>query len=103
MVVADNNGTLGVQSIPSGGSGLPGNAVMYIYDGQTCPTGWTKQEINVAIFGGVAVDGCWTTTPCQIMYIYDGQTCPAGWTLQAIGAAVTNGSTTPVDACFICN
>ena len=85
------------------GSGSAGSSVLYIYDGQTCPSGWTKQEINVAIFGGVAVDACWTNTPCQIMYIYDGQTCPVGWTLQNIGAAVINNTTTPVDACFICN
>jgi len=85
------------------GSGSAGSSVLYIYDGQTCPSGWTKQEINVAIFGGVPVDACWTSTPCQIMYIYDGQTCPSGWTLHNIGAAVINSTTTPVDACFICN
>ena len=46
------------------------------------PIGWTKQEINVAIWGGVAVDACWTTQPCMIMYIYDGQTFQAvGFTM----------------------
>ena len=78
-------------------------AVMYIYDGQACPSGWTTQQINVAVFGGVPVDACWTNSPCMVMYIYDGQTCPSGWTLQNINAAVINGSTTPVDACFKCN
>lgn len=85
---------------PTGGSG-PGT-VMYIYDGQTCPAGWSTQQINVAVFGGVPVDACYTDSPCVVMYIYDGQTCPAGWTLQQIGAAVVNGTTTPVDACFKC-
>ncbi|MDG1841811.1 MAG: hypothetical protein P8I93_05645 [Crocinitomicaceae bacterium] len=82
---------------PSG----PGT-VMYIYNGQSCPSGWSTQQINVAIFGGVAVDACYTDSPCTVMYIYDGQSCPTGWTHQSIGAPVINGSTTPVDACFKC-
>ena len=82
---------------PSG----PGT-VMYIYNGQSCPSGWSTQQINVAIFGGVAVDACYTDSPCTVMYIYDGQSCPSGWTHQSIGAPVINGSTTPVDACFKC-
>ena len=82
---------------PSG----PGT-VMYIYNGQSCPSGWNTQQIGVAIFGGVPVDACWTDNPCTVMYIYDGQTCPSGWTHQNIGAAVINGSTTAVDACFKC-
>ena len=94
------DGTSWVAAAPAGSNG-PG-AVMYIYNGQTCPSGWTTQQVNVAIFGGVAVDACWTDTPCVVMYIYDGQTCPTGWTLQPIGAAVVNGSTLPVDACFKC-
>lgn len=98
MLEFDGNSWVAVA--PTGTSG-PGS-VMYIYDGQTCPAGWNTQQINVAVFGGVPVDACWTDSPCTIMYIYDGQTCPAGWTLQPIGAAVVNGSTTPVDACFKC-
>ena len=78
-------------------------AVMYIYNGQTCPAGWNTQQINVAIFGGAAVDACYTDSPCVVMYIYDGQTCPAGWTTWPIGVAVLNGTNIPVDACFKCN
>lgn len=88
-------------AVPPTGGSAPGT-VMYIYDGQSCPAGWSTQQINVAIFGGVPVDACYTDSPCIVMYIYDGQTCPAGWTLQPIGAAVINGTTTPVDACFKC-
>ncbi len=82
---------------PSG----PGT-VMYIYKGQTCPSGWNTHQINVNIFGGADVDACWTDNPCTVMYIYDGQTCPTGWTHQSIGVAIMNGSTLPVDACFKC-
>ena len=77
-------------------------SIMYIYDGQTCPAGWNTQQINVAVFGGVPVDACWTDTPCLVMYIYDGQSCPSGWNLQQINAPVVNGTTTPVDACYKC-
>jgi len=94
----DGNSWLPVSPLSSSAAGC----VMYIYNGQTCPSGWNTQQIDIAIFGGVPVDACWTDSPCMIMYIYDGQTCPSGWTLQAIGAAVVNGSTTPVDACFKC-
>ena len=45
------------------------------------------QQINVAIFGGVPVDACYTNNPCVVMYIYDGQSCPSGWTHQSIGAS----------------
>lgn len=101
-------GAQGPQGL-TGATGLQGPAgtsagtVLYIYDGQTCPVGWTKQEINVAIFGGSAVDACWTNNPCMVMYIYNDQTCPSGWTLVNINVAVINGSTTPVDACIKCN
>ena len=95
------DGSNWVAAAPSGGSGGAGT-VMYIYDGQTCPAGWNTQQINVGIFGGAAVDGCWTDSPCSVMYIYDGQSCPSGWTHHSIGVAVINGSTTPVDACFKC-
>jgi hypothetical protein len=77
--------------------------VLYIYNDQICPTGWTKQEINVAIFGGFHFDACWTTNPCMVMYIYNDQTCPTSWTLVNINAAVINGFTTPVDAYIKCN
>ena len=77
-------------------------SIMYIYDGQTCPAGWNTQQINVAVFGGVPVDACWTDTPCLVMYIYDGQSCPSGWNLQQINAPIVNGTTTPVDACYKC-
>lgn len=101
-------GAQGPQGL-TGATGLQGPAgtsagtVLYIYDGQTCPSGWTKQEINVGIFGGPPVDACWTTNPCMVMYIYNDQTCPSGWTLVNINVAVINGSTTPVDACIKCN
>jgi hypothetical protein len=85
---------------PQGPASTSAGTVLYIYNDQTCPTGWTKQEINVGIFGGPPVDACWTTNPCMIMYIYNDQTCPTGWTLVNINAAVINGSTTPVDACI---
>ena len=82
--------------------GSPAGAIMYIYDGQSCPSGWSTQQINVAVLGGVPVDACYTDTPCLVMYVYDGQTCPSGWSLQPIGAPVTNGNSTPVDACYKC-
>jgi hypothetical protein len=88
---------------PQGPAGSSAGTVLYIYNDQTCPTGWTKQEINVGIFGGPPVDACWTTNPCLVMYIYNDQTCPTGWTLVNINAAIINGSTTPVDACVKCN
>jgi len=75
-------------------------AVMYIYNDQQCPAGWTKQEINVQIWGVTPVDACWTTQPCLVMYIYNGQTCPSGWIFHDISAAVINESTIPVDACI---
>jgi hypothetical protein len=75
-------------------------AVMYIYNDQTCPLGWTKQEINVQIWGVTPVDACWTTQPCMVMYIYNGQSCPSGWVFHDISAAVINESTIPVDACI---
>jgi hypothetical protein len=33
---------------------------MYVYDGQTCPTGWTNVNISVAIINGstTPVDAC---------------------------------------------
>ena len=98
--VLQYNGTSWVSATApsSGGAGT----VMYIYDGQSCPAGWSTQQINVGVFGGAAVDACYTDSPCAVMYIYDGQTCPSGWTLQPIGVAIMNGSTTPVDACFKC-
>ena len=83
-------------------TGSTSGALMYIYDGQTCPAGWSTQQINVAVFGGVPVDACYTDTSCLVMYIYHGQTCPAGWSLQPINAPVTNGNSTPVDACYKC-
>ena len=86
----------------NGTQGLRG-AVMYIYNGQTCPTGWNTQQINVAIFGGAPVDACYTDSPCLVMYIYDGQTCPAGWTNWPIGVSILNGTNVPMDACFKCN
>ncbi|MEE3146173.1 MAG: hypothetical protein VX280_08390, partial [Bacteroidota bacterium] len=97
VLTTDGSGGVSWTTPPSGGSG---GAVLYIYNNQSCPNGWTKQEINVAIWGGVAVDACWTTQPCMIMYIYDGQTCPSGWIHHGIGAPVINGATTPVDACI---
>ena len=97
VLTTDGSGGVSWTTPPSGGSG---GAVLYIYNNQSCPIGWTKQEINVAIWGGVAVDACWTTQPCMIMYIYDGQTCPNGWIHHSIGAPVINGTTTPVDACI---
>jgi hypothetical protein len=75
-------------------------AVMYIFNDQQCPAGWTKQEINVQIWGVTPVDACWTTQPCMVMYIYNGQTCPSGWIFHDISAAVINESTIPVDACI---
>ena len=80
--------------------GYPGGAVLYIYNDQSCPNGWTKQEINVAIWGGAPVDACWTDQACMVMYIYDGQSCPSGWDLQNISVHIINGTTTPVDACI---
>jgi hypothetical protein len=73
---------------------------MYIFNDQQCPSGWTKQEINVQIWGVTPVDACWTTQPCMVMYIYNGQSCPAGWIFHDISAAVINESTIPVDACI---
>ena len=29
--------------------GSPSGAIMYIYDGQSCPPGWSTQQINVAV------------------------------------------------------
>jgi hypothetical protein len=81
-------------------SGSAAGAVMYIFNDQQCPAGWTKQEINVQIWGVTPVDACWTTQPCMVMYIYNGQTCPAGWIFHDISAAVINESTIPVDACI---
>jgi hypothetical protein len=108
---AGNQGPAGAQGLqgltgstgPQGPAGTSAGTVLYIYNDQTCPVGWTKQEINVGIFGGPPVDACWTTNPCMVMYIYNDQTCPTGWTLVNINAAVINGSTTPVDACIKCN
>ncbi|MBM3430174.1 MAG: collagen-like protein, partial [Bacteroidetes bacterium] len=88
---------------PQGPAGTSAGTVLYIYNDQTCPTGWTKQEINVGIFGGSPVDACWTNNPCLVMYIYNDQTCPTGWTFVNISAPIINGSTTPVDACIKCN
>ncbi len=81
-------------------SGSAAGAVMYIYNDQQCPSGWTKQEINVQIWGVTPVDACWTTQPCMVMYIYNGQSCPTGWIFHDISAAVINESTIPVDACI---
>jgi len=89
-------------AISSGSSSSSAGTVMYIYNNQTCPTGWTHQNIGVAIFGGAPVDACWTDTPCSVMYIYNNQTCPTGWTHQNIGVAIINGTNTSVDACFKC-
>lgn len=92
------NGSGGVQwSSPSSGGG---GAVIYIYNDQACPVGWTKHEINVQIWGVTPVDACWTTQPCMVMYIYNGQTCPVGWVFHDISAAVINESNVPVDACI---
>ena len=92
------NGSGGVTwSTPAGGGG---GAVMYIYNDQSCPVGWTKHEINVAVWGVTPVDACWTTQPCMVMYIYNGQSCPAGWVFHDISVAVINESTVPVDACI---
>jgi hypothetical protein len=88
---------------PTGPAVGSAGTVLYVYNDQTCPTGWTKQEINAAIFGGAPVDACWTTNPCLVMYIYNDQTCPSDWTFVNIGAAIINGSNTPVDACVKCN
>ncbi|MFN5910096.1 MAG: hypothetical protein ACK45H_02060 [Bacteroidota bacterium] len=92
------NGAGGVQwtNPPTGGGG----AVMYINNDQACPSGWTKHEINVQIWGVTPVDACWTTQPCMVMYIYNGQSCPSGWVFHDISAAVINESTIPVDACI---
>ena len=95
------NGSNWVAFTPTASSS-PG-ALMYIYNGQSCPTGWNTQQINVAIFGGAPVDACYTDSPCLVMYIYDGQTCPAGWTNWPIGVSILNGSNVPMDACFKCN
>jgi hypothetical protein len=73
------------------------------FNNQPFPTRWTKQKINVGIFGGPPVDACWTTNPCMVMYIYNDQTCPTCWTLVNINAAVINGFTTLVDAYIKCN
>jgi hypothetical protein len=92
------NGSGGVTwSTPTGAGG---GAVMYIYNDQSCPVGWTKHEINVAVWGVTPVDACWTTQPCMVMYIYNGQSCPAGWVLHDISVAVINESNVPVDACI---
>ena len=95
------NGSNWVAFTPTASSS-PG-ALMYIYNGQSCPTGWNTQQINVAIFGGAPVDACYTDSPCLVMYIYDGQTCPAGWTNWPIGVSILNGTNVPMDACFKCN
>ena len=100
--ILEFDGSTWVSATPSIG-GVGAGAVMYIYNGQICPSGWSTQQINVAIFGGVPVDACYTNNPCVVMYIYDGQSCPSGWTHQSIGAAVINNTTTPVDACYKCN
>ena len=100
--ILEFDGNTWVSASPSIGGAGPGT-VMYIYNGQICPSGWSTQQINVAIFGGVPVDACYTNSPCVVMYIYDGQSCPTGWTHQSIGAAVINNTTTPVDACYKCN
>ena len=100
--ILEFDGNTWVSAAPAIGGVGPG-AVMYIYNGQICPSGWSTQQINVAIFGGVPVDACYTNNPCVVMYIYDGQSCPSGWTHQSIGAAVINNTTTPVDACYKCN
>ena len=89
-------------AVSSGSSSSSSGTVMYIYNNQTCPAGWTHQNIGVAIFGGAPVDACWTDTPCSVMYIYNNQTCPTGWTHQNIGVAIINGTNTSVDACFKC-
>ena len=86
----------------SGSSSSSAGTVMYIYDGQTCPTGWNTQQINAPIFGTSSVDACWTDTPCIVMYIYNNQTCPTGWTHQNISAPILTSGTIAVDACFKC-
>ena len=95
------NGSNWVAFTPTPSSSL--GALMYIYNGQSCPSGWNTQQINVAIFGGAPVDACYTDSPCLVMYIYDGQTCPAGWTNWPIGVSILNGTNVPMDACFKCN
>jgi len=99
VLTSDGSGGVSWASSPSGGGGS-GGAVLYIYDNQTCPNGWTKQEINVAIWGGAPVDACWTDQACMVMYIYNGQSCPIGWDLQNISVHIINGTNTPVDACI---
>ncbi len=99
VLTSDGSGGVSWASLPSGVGGS-GGAVLYIYNDQTCPNGWTKQEISVPVWGGVPVDACWTDQACMIMYIYNGQTCPSGWDLHDISQAVINGTTTPVDACI---
>ena len=99
VLTSDGSGGVSWASVPSGVGGS-GGAVLYIYNDQTCPNGWTKQEISVPVWGGVPVDACWTDQACMIMYIYNGQTCPSGWDLHDISQAVINGTTTPVDACI---
>ena len=100
VLTSDGLGGVSWANPPSGGGGGSGGAVLYIYNDQSCPNGWTKQEINVAIWGGAPVDACWTDQACMVMYIYDGQSCPSGWDLQNISVHIINGTTTPVDACI---
>ena len=47
-------------AISSGSSSSSAGTVMYIYNNQTCPTGWTHQNIGVAIINGTntSVDAC---------------------------------------------
>ena len=89
VLTSDGLGSVSWANPPSGGGGS-GGAVLYIHNDQSCPNGWTKQEINVAVWGGAAVDACWTTQPCMVMYIYDGPNCPNGWELHDISVAVIN-------------
>jgi len=100
VLISDGLGGVSWANPPSGGGGSSGGAVLYIYNDQSCPSGWNKQEINVAVWGGSPVDACWTDQACLIMYIYNGQSCPIGWELYDISVSIINGTNTPVDACI---
>ena len=100
VLTSDGLGGVSWANPASGGGGASGGAVLYIYNDQSCPNGWTKQEINVAVWGGSPVDACWTNQACMVMYIYNGQSCPSGWEFHDISVPVINGTNTPVDACI---
>jgi hypothetical protein len=95
-LINDGNGNLSWSSIPSPG------AVMYVGDGDPCPSNWTKHEINGSIMGQTPLDACWTETACLVMYIREAGSCPSGWTLHEIRAPIFSERGASINGCFRC-